>query len=89
MRHDNTLSTDDLMRAYVKSGLRRIGVSYQTAVMTPCIAIALRNTTAAMRKQSNSSNSAPQPQVGVNSGSKARISSLGTSMRGFAEMPVR
>jgi hypothetical protein len=42
------ISSYFLLKASTKSDLRRIGVSYQKAIMTPCISIALRATANAM-----------------------------------------
>lgn len=62
MRPDtSTLTSDDLMRAYVKSGLRRIGVSYQKAVMQQSTYLALRITALIMSRKDQQSGNLGKP----------------------------
>lgn len=60
----NTLepTSDELTRAYKAANLRRMGISYQKAITTPCIRIALRCTAIALRSKQ------PAPPAGVNQG---------------------
>lgn len=45
------ITADDLYKAYVLARLRKLGISYQTALMTPSIRIALRGTALALQKK--------------------------------------
>jgi hypothetical protein len=45
------INADDLLKAYVLAGLRRIGISYAKAIMTPSINMALRCTATAMKRK--------------------------------------
>jgi len=59
--HIQVLPTpDELTQAYKLARLRQIGVSYQRAIMTPSISIALRCTAIALRSK--------QPESGINQG---------------------
>nr|SPS05532.1 protein of unknown function [Candidatus Nitrotoga fabula] len=51
---------EELTNAYKRARLRQIGVSYQRAIMTPSIRIALHCTAIALRSK--------QPESGINQG---------------------
>ena len=44
-------TADELTNAYRRARLRRAGISYQKAITTPCIRIALRCTAIALRSK--------------------------------------
>lgn len=45
------ITADDLTAAYKRSELRKLGISYQAALMTPSLRIALRGTALALQKK--------------------------------------
>lgn len=53
-------TSEELTQAYKRARLRQIGVSYQRAIMTPSICIALHCTAIALRSK--------QPESGINQG---------------------
>ncbi len=57
-------NADELTNAYKRARLRRVGISYQKAITTPCIRIALRCTAIALRSKQ------PAQPTCVNQGEK-------------------
>lgn len=53
-------TSEELTLAYKRARLRQIGVSYQRAIMTPSICIAMHLTAIALRSK--------QPESGINQG---------------------